>query len=1096
MADSAAVRPRPLSGVVTFLLTDVEHSDRFRPRAEAARIAARLAELIATAVAAHGGVPARVQDQRDSGAAFAFARPSAAVATAVDAQHALGVENWPDAGKPKVRMAIHSGEAQLGNDATYGGETIGRCAGLRSLARGGQVLVSNATAALTMDRLPSGATLIEIGICTLDGFGRPERVHQLRHPDLEVTTVSLSRAADDGLPRWPTSLVGREREIADVSALLAGGRVVSITGAGGSGKTRLAREVASRLADGFRDGVAWAELAPVTAGKQVAAVIATACRAPAVPGVSADVALLHHLAKSEILIVLDNCEHLLDDCVALVDAILREAPGARILTTSREPLGTGGEVTWRIPSLGLPADRPGSTQDLTAFGAVRLFIERGRAAQPEFRVDDDNAALVAQICRRLDGMPLAIELAAARLRSLSVRQLAHGLDDRFRVLTGGTRTAVARQRTLLASVQWSYELLDAEQRSLFRRLGIFAAPFTIDAAEAVGEDDDLDRLQVLDVLGRLVDKSLVQRTGERYRLLETLRQFAVERATDAGELVELRDRHLAWWRRRAREWRLDREPATNGVLAEIGSELRDLMGALEWSVDSQQRPAIEILDPLGVYYSTAYLDLDDLRALAAAALARYEQGSVEWLTALAPLALSLVFAVDTDWVPAARRALDQIGGRLDPLVRGRIELATAQPIAYLGQEEGFAGLRRAIEDGRASGSRALELHATAVLAVAQADNGNCAAARPLLRWLEHHVASDLWVRTIVELTRITVLAYTGQLEEARASVVESLARQTTSDGIKLIGIASIAAAVGWWTVNVDLCERAAEEAAKMPAAGLFTLVVKDVPRILLALARDDVDEALTRATASLGEESFGGHHVWIRCECGHMALTVGDVPRAEANLAAVTPYLAGGDLPWVRVSANILWARIAAARGDLAEAEQHAHEALAYAHTCELQILVVDALETLVLVLADTNRVSEAARLLGAAESFRARAGYRWRYPQQRRAVDAFRSRFEPEQLAEGMRLSLVEAVAYAQRGRGERRRPAHGWESLTSTEQRVVALVAAGLPNREIAAKLFVSVATVKTHLLHVYAKLDVRTRAELAAAATRRALAHPDTQ
>lgn len=1094
MSDPGAARSALPTGVVTFLLTDVEGSPRLRRQhPEGAKIVARQADLIARAVAAHGGAQPREQGE---GAATvgAFVRPSAALAAAVDAQRALGTEHWPGAAKVRVRMAVHTGESELRDDGTYGGETVIRCARLRSLARGGEVLVSNATAAMSVDSLPPGAELVDVSMCTLEGFDRPERVHRLRHPDLDAAPTSPRRIGNHGLPRWPTSLIGREREIAAVCGLLQTARVVTITGAGGSGKTRLAHAVASRLADGFSDGIVWAELAAATAGTQVAATVASACGAQAMPGVSADVVVLHHLANAETLVVLDNCEHLLDDCAALVDSILRDAAGTKILATSREPLGTGGEVTWRIPSLSLPDDGLHAVEDVTAFDALRLFVERGSAAQPGFRVDDDTAALVVQVCRRLDGMPLAIELAAARLRSMSLRQLAEGLDHRFRLLTGGARTAVARQRTLLASVEWSYDLLDLQERMLLRRLGVFAAPFTIDAAEAVGDGDELDRLEVVGILGRLVEKSLVVRTGERYRLLETLRQFAVARATDAGELTELRDRHLAWCRQRSRAWRLDREPATHAVLAEIAGELRDLIAALEWSLAPQRQPAIEILDPLGVYYSTAQLDFDDLRALAAATLARYEQGSIDWLGALAPLALALAFAVDVEWLPAARNALDRIGDRLDGLVRGRITLATSQGVAYLGREEGFAGLRRAVEDGRAAGSRSLELHAMAVLALTHADNGDCGAARPLLTWLDHHVRPDLWVRNLVDLTRMNVLAYTGRLEEARAHVLESLARRPASDGLGLVGAVSVAAAVGWWMADVDLSQRAVDESEGTPAAGLFTLIVKDVPPILLALTHGDVDVALERTTASLRIESFGGHHLWMRCESGQMALTLGDVARAEAALGDVVPHLTDGDLHFVRVSANVLWSQIAAARGDHAAAESRAHEALGCAIACELHLLVVDALESLVLVLGTTDRTAEAGRLLGAAEAFRARAGYRWRYPHHQRAIDALHGRLEAGHLAEGANLSLADAVGYAQRGRGERGRPSHGWGSLTPSERRVVALVAAGLPNREIAAKLFVSLATVKTHLVHVYAKLDLRTRTELAAAATRRAAAPTD--
>ncbi len=269
--------------------------------------------------------------------------------------------------------------------------------------------------------------------------------------------------------------------------------------------------------------------------------------------------------------MLDNCEHLLAACAVVVDAVLAACANVRVLATSREPLGVQGETSWRIPSLALPAEDETDPERVLATDAGRLFVERARAARSDFALDPSSAAAVARICRRLDGIPLALELAAARVRALSVAQLAERLDDRFRLLTGGARTAVARQRTLLASVEWSHDLLDPAERTLFRRLSVFASPFSLEAAEAVASDESLDRLEVFDLLARLVDKSLVSYGGDRYRMLETLRQYALERADDAGELPALRDRHLAWFRRRASGWALEREIATEPVLAEVAA---------------------------------------------------------------------------------------------------------------------------------------------------------------------------------------------------------------------------------------------------------------------------------------------------------------------------------------------------------------------------------------------------------------------------------------------------------------------------------------------------------------------------------------------
>jgi hypothetical protein len=286
--------------------------------------------------------------------------------------------------------------------------------------------------------------------------------------------------------------------------------------------------------------------------------------------------------------------------------------------------------------------------------------------------------------------------------------------------------------------------------------------------------------------------------------------------------------------------------------------------------------------------------------------------------------------------------------------------------------------------------------------LAHADNGDCAAARPLLTWLDHHVPSDFWVRNVVELARITVLAYVGQLEEARTFLTESLAGHLASDGLRRAGDLPLAAAVGCWMADVGLCQRAAEAAERTPAAGLFALILKDVPEILHALVRDDVEAALRRATAGLHEEAFGGHHLWIRCESGQMALTLGDLSHAEAAVASILPHLDDAGLYFVRVSTYVLWSQLAAARGEQAEAESRAHDAVACASERELHLLLVDALETLAVVLADSGRAAEAARLLGATEAFRVHSAYQWRYPHQRRAIESLRGHVDPAYLAEG----------------------------------------------------------------------------------------------
>ena len=332
-----------------------------------------------------------------------------------------------------------------------------------------------------------------------------------------------------------TSFVGRDAELTQVRELLADNRVVTLTGAGGVGKTRLAIQVAAQLAAEFADGVWYVDLAPITDPELVAVTVARALGLPDQPGRSTMDTLTRFVADRQMLVVLDNCEHLLDASAELVVALLGGAARLTVLATSREAIGVAGEVSWRVPSLSLDGE------------AIELFADRARHARPDFALTDDNAAAVGEICARLDGVPLAIELAAARVRALSLAEILDSLHDRFRLLTGGARTAVRRQQTLRASVDWSHALLTEPERVLFRRLAVFLGGFDLDAAQAVAGGGDVQRYQVLDQLTLLVDKSLVVADDSggrtRYRLLETVRQYALEKLGESGEADAVRTRH-------------------------------------------------------------------------------------------------------------------------------------------------------------------------------------------------------------------------------------------------------------------------------------------------------------------------------------------------------------------------------------------------------------------------------------------------------------------------------------------------------------------------------------------------------------------------
>ncbi len=1068
-------------GVVTFLMTDVEASTRiWRDSPHAGAAMARQADLIAAAVAKHGGVRPADQGEGDSTLA-AFARPRDALAAACEAQRALVAERWPEGVALRVRMALHSADAELRDERNYGGLALIRCARLRSLASGGQVLVSSTTAALAGERLPDALCLVELDTVPIADFAGPERVHQLCHPELPAGLAPLRRALAR-LPVWPTSLVGRAQERRELAALFDDQRLVTVTGAGGSGKTRLAHAVAEDLRDHFADGVAWVELARLASPEQVAGAVVAACGAHEAPGVPALDILARHLAASDLLVVLDNCEHLLGASAEIADAALRSGSRVRVLATSREPLGVAGETSWRIPSLALPPVGETDLERLAASDAVRLFVARAHAARDDFRLDAASAPHVAHICRRLDAIPLALELAAARVRTLSLERLADGLDDRFRLLTGGARTAVARQRTLLASVEWSHDLLDEEERTLFRRLSVFAAPFSVEAAEAVAADDDIDALSVLDLLARLVDRSLVLHSGDRYRMLETIRQYALARAGDVGELEELRNRHLAWLRLRARGWRLDRKIASNALISEWSAEAPDLIAAAEWCAAREGCLPSEILHALEAYWALRESH-QEARAVGARLLGYLAVGSVAWLEGLAPLAHTLVLAGELCWLAPAQETLESAGTALDPHARAFLDLALWLVPAHLGSSEAQQKLSQASEVGRQAGNLFLEALGKCDLAMLRAMIGDPGGARPLLAWLDRTLPRDSLLRTRTNLAVVFVAAHEGDFSRAKRVIEHQLG------GAPWMGPLTGDALIGFWGCDAAALRRTLAGLERMGDLGTFSGIA-DLVRGQLGLVADDLRAAESFLEPAAASQLLGSYQLWAALLRAELALSLGETADAEARLAAIQPRVVGTELHYDRILAELLAAHLSRLRGDSLDAESRAQTALAEATRHGLSLATTDALEVLALLAGDRDESELAARLLGAAEAFRERSGYRWQPHHHRSAIEALRGRLPGAARAEGAQLSLGEAAEYATRGRGERGRPDHGWESLTPSEQRVVELVAEGLPNAAIAKKLFVSLATVKTHLVHVYGKLGLETRAELAAAATRRRL------
>ena len=605
------------TGTVTFLFTDIEGSTRLwqqHPEPMKQALLRHHALLQQSIESSNGYVFQIVGD------AFCAAFHTAAegVAAALAAQRALAAEPWGETGPIRVRMALHTGTADLHAGEHKAGEymsglTLSHTARLLSVAHGGQILVSNATQELVRNDLPSLVELRNLGLHRLRDLTRAEHVYQVvaqRLPDRFPALRSLE-VVPNNLPRQLTTFIGREREIAEAKRLLAETHLLTITGPGGSGKTRLSLEIGARLLSEYPDGVWLVEFAHLADPARVPQVLATALSVREEADRPLLVTLVDHLRPKRVLLLLDNCEHLIDACAGLADTLLRGCPEVKILPSSREALGLTGEVVFRVPPLSLPDSRlVPALERLAEYEAVRLFVDRAIAAKPDFTLTDETAAAVVQICRRLDGIPLAIELAAARVRTLSVQQITAHLDERFRLLTGGSRTALPRHQTLRGLIDWSYGLLSEAERELFRRVSVFVGGWTLEASVAVCAGADVDRYDIVDLLGRLVDKSLCLIDGEgsdpRYRLLETIRQYGFEKLAETSEGQVVRARHRDFYLGFAE----DAEPRLQGPeqvawLQRLEADHDNLRAALRWSLDCDEtEAALRLGSALSLFWDT------------------------------------------------------------------------------------------------------------------------------------------------------------------------------------------------------------------------------------------------------------------------------------------------------------------------------------------------------------------------------------------------------------------------------------------------------------------------------------------------------------
>jgi predicted ATPase/class 3 adenylate cyclase/DNA-binding CsgD family transcriptional regulator len=1079
------------TGTVTLLLADVEGSTRLweaQPEAMKAAVA-RLDRTLAGAVAAHRGVRPVEQGEGDS-FVIAFARAADAVACALDLQRT-------PLAPIKLRIGVHTGDIQLRDEGNYIGPTINRTARLRDLAHGGQTVLSGATEPLVVDQLPPDVSLTDLGSHPLRDLPRPERVVQLCHPDLHNDFPPLRTAnavTTHNLPVQLTNFVGRQRESANLRETLTSNRLVTLTGTGGAGKTRLAVHVAAELAGEFADGVCYVDLAPITHPDVVPVTAARTLGLPDHPGRSTLETLVRFIRDRQMLVVLDNCEHVLDASAALVIALLG-APRLTVLATSREPLGVSGEATWQVPSLSLADD------------ATALFADRARLAQADFAVTDENAADITEICRRLDGMPLAIELAAARVRSLSLTEIVDSLHDRFRLLTGGSRTAVRRQQTLRASVDWSHALLTETERILFRRVAAFLGGFDLDAAQAVAGDDTLERYQVLDQLALLVDKSLVvaEKAGgrTRYRLLETVRQYALEKLSESGEADAVRSRHRDYYTAMAAQLVVPASADYEQRIRQAETEMDNLRGALGWSLENHDTElALALASSLQPLWWTRNRMLEG-RAWFNTVL---PDDSIELDVAPAVHAQGLADKAYLDtWVAGAeskggaQKALTIARQLDDPVLLARVLTACGFTAGYTDSAE----LAPVYFAEAADLARALDDRWTLIQILSWQANTAETAGYPIAaaRYAEegYALAEAIGDRSGMRLCRLSrgwAGLERGDVVAAGAHFGAAIAEaEAVHDDMLTVGGLMGLTVANAHRGDVSEARRTADSATDLAAEldayfrGLASGAVA-----IAALAEGDL--AAAKAASDASWQHLGATHPELaRMQLAHfaiqVALTSGDLVMARRKADDAVEISTG----WHLVCALLARARVAAAQGEPGEAERDAHEALSCALSSGARLPLPDILECLAGLAGEAGNLEQAARLFGATEAVRQRMGivrFRLYDADYESSVSGLRNSLGENGFdaawAEGAALSTDEAIAYAQRGRGERKRASSGWASLTRAELDVVKLVSEGLGNKDVAARLFVSPRTVQAHLTHIYTKLGLTSRVQLAQAAARR--------
>ena len=925
-----------------------------------------------------------------------------------------------------------------------------------------------------------------------------------------------------GLPVGVAAFVGRERERARLAELIADARVVTLSGSGGCGKTRLAVEIARDVASWFPHGACWVDLQGVSEPAMVAPVVAGAVGVHERPGQALSDTLAEQLRVQQLLVVLDNCEHLLEACATLVAGLTSACPQLHVLATSRVPLAVEGEATFEVAPLPVPSPDTGSASTVAAADAARLFEVRARHVAADFRVGDDNAAAVGEICRRLDGIPLTIELAAARVRVLAPDQIAAGLSDRFGLLTGGVRGAPARQQTLEASLDWSYQLLDEAQRLALARLSVFAGSFELDAAAEVVADGGIARGEVLDLVAGLVEQSMVEvveREGRaRYRLLETIRVYARRRLSELDDPERVRDRHLAFhielagraqagltgghpepWAARLTAGLDDLRAAMDGAAA--SGDLRGLVDLTEPIVrflydrglsgemhrrlhDAAEGPGVTHGERVRGLTTAALLALgsDPISAYRSANQAVQAAQAARGGNVGGALALGLSVRAQAGFV-SGLAASEQVDADVEEAISHAEQCEDAATHAWVLSLTGWTLLRsRAIDAGCHLLEQAIEVSETAEV---------------VFQLPATHGVMGLWS------------VWSGQLDGMRGHARRTieLSRQVGRPGWEAIGLAGLGAADVLQGDHGRAQERLSDAHAVLRTRSLWGSIYDMWSRpwlVVSALAAGDLDTAqaaaaelvqISRRSGSRWDEAVGE---WL---LGMVADGQQRLDDARAHLESCCALSIDPRLPFTFGRSALGLAELAQVDEELTEAWELAHDGLESLADYGDRVGAAATLETIAALATAFDEPNRSLRLLAASERFRIETGI-VRLPLQADRFDRARNRARAAlrpgdartSWEEGSQLSLADAIAYARRGRGERRRPQIGWASLTPTEHEVVQLVAQGHTNAQVGECLFISTNTVKKHLTHIYAKLEVDGRAGLAGEAARRNLSyHP---